>query len=164
MVQNFKVFMYEPNITQFKFGTQTQVESLFYSSLRNSSYIIQQPEEANLLRAKILCFPTRQDWFVPHHKDLTLPPLRSSYAPVKLGPLNDMPFVDVLRWRKMAVFVKSYVKVDTDTWRKQHEFMKRLGVVASEHLQWNRSPMPLDAFNTIMYQLWLRRHTVRYKR
>ncbi|XP_004504449.1 probable glycosyltransferase At5g20260 [Cicer arietinum] len=253
MVQNFKVFMYEPNITQFKFGTQTQVESLFYSSLRNSSYITQHPEEANLFflpfasdistrslarvvsrirndfpywnrtlgadhfylsctgilmkndrnlvelkknAVQISCFPTRQDRFVPH-KDLTLPPLRNSHAPVKLGsgefcvvdcgnddvlslgealrlgcvpvvvtegPLNDMPFVDVLRWRKMAVFVKSYVKDDTDTWRERHEFMKRLGVVASKHLQWNRSPIPFDAFNTIMYQLWLRRHTVRYER
>lgn len=50
------------------------------------------------------------------------------------GHINDMPFMDVL------------------------------SVDASKHFQWNQPPLPFDAFNTIMYQLWLRRHTVRYVR
>lgn len=79
------------------------------------------------------------------------------------GDVNDMPFMDVLRWKEMAVFVKGGVKNNTDTWKKRQENMKRLCVEGSKHLQWNRPPKPLDAFNTIMYQLWLRRHTVRYE-
>lgn len=50
MAQNFKVFMYQPNtntnITQFSF--KTEQESLFYSSLQNSSYLTQHPEQAHL--------------------------------------------------------------------------------------------------------------------
>ncbi|XP_058748155.1 probable glycosyltransferase At3g07620 [Vicia villosa] len=245
MVQNFKVFMYPPNTNQFdNFGTE--LESLFYSSLLNSSYLTQHPQQAHLFffpfsseistrslsrlisriredfpywnrslgadhfylscagipnkndrnivelkknAVQISCFPTRRHRFVPH-KDLTLPPISNLHAPgggdfclveygndmgeamrlgcvpvvvVTEGGVNDMPFMDVLRWKEMAVFVKSGVKNDTDTWKKRHDGMKRLGVEGCKHLRWNRPPQPLDAFNTIMYQLWLRRHTVRYE-
>jgi folylpolyglutamate synthase len=77
------------------------------------------------------------------------------------GTVIDMPFMDVLKWKEMAVFVKSGVK--NVTWRERHENMRRLGVVVGKHLRWNRPPLPFDAFNTVMYQLWLRRHTVRYE-
>lgn len=257
MVQNFKVFMYyQPNInintntTQFSF--KTEQESLFYSSLQNSSYLTQHPEQAHLFflpfssntstrslarhisrirndfpywnrslgadhfylscdgishvnernivelkknAVQIACFPTRHRSFIPH-KDITLPPSTNPHAPVKFGgsefcvvdyqnddvlsvgealrlgcvpvvvteeAVNDMPFMDVLRWREMAAFVKSGVKIETDTWREKKENMRRLGVVGSKHLRWNRPAQPFDAFNTVMYQLWLRRHTVRYE-
>ncbi|KAJ1400974.1 Exostosin-like [Sesbania bispinosa] len=255
MVESFKVFMYEPNNkTKLKF--EKPEESLFYSSLQNSSFITQNAKEAhmfflpfsndistrslarliarirndlpywnrtlgadhfflscagishesdrNLVELKknavqILCFPTQHHRFVPH-KDVTLPPLSNSHAPVSAerlggkfcvveygndvswvgealrlgcvpvvvteGVINDMPFMDVLRWGEMAVFVRSeegVKRVLSDTWKeRQHEYMKGLGVVASRHLLWNYPPLPFDAFNTIMYQLWLRRHTIRY--
>lgn len=250
MIQNFKVFTYQPNITQFSF--KTEQESLFYSSLQNSSYLTQHPEQAHLFflpfssdtstrslarhisrirndfpywnrslgadhfylscdgishvndrnivelkknAVQIACFPTRNRSFIPH-KDITLTPIFDPHAPVKFdgsefcvvdyenddvlwvgealrlgcvpvvvteGAVNDMPFMDVLRWKEMAVFVKSGVKIETDTWRERYEYMRRLGVVGSKHLRWNRPAQPFDAFNTIMYQLWLRRHTVRYE-
>ncbi|XP_057441903.1 probable glycosyltransferase At3g07620 [Lotus japonicus] len=253
MVKTFKVFMYEPNQTQlFKF--RTEPESLFYSSLHNSTYLTKNAEEAhmfflpfshhtstrslariitrirndfpywnrtlgadhfylsragipreadrNLVELKknavqISCFPTPRVRFVPH-KDITLPPfldphalvisggafcvygkgnvswvgeaLRSGCVPVVVaeGPVNDMPFMDVLRWGEMAVFVESEEAVkrvlnESDAWRERYARMRRLGVVASRHLLWNHTPLPLDAFNTIMYQLWLRRHTIRYR-
>jgi len=246
MVQNFKVFMYQPNTTQFSF--KTEQESLFYSSLQNSSYLTQHPEQAHLFflpfssdtstrslarlisrirndfpywnrslgadhfylscdgiphvndrnnvelkknAVQIACFPTRHRSLIPH-KDITLPPITNPHAPVKLsneefcvvdyqnddvlwlgealrlgcvpvvvaeGAVNDMPFMDVLRWRDMAVFVKSGGKIETDTWRER----KENGLVGSKHLRWNRPAQPLDAFNTVMYQLWLRRHSVRYE-
>jgi len=265
MVENFKVFVYKPNSAQLKFAST--VESLFYSSLHNSTYLTQDPEEAHLFflpfssdlstralahvlsrirndfpywnrtlgadhfylsrvgiplerdrnlvelkknAVQISCFPTPNDKFVPH-KDITLPPvpdphvllqrvparslvndnetwrgeeflcamkhtndaswigeaLRVGCVPVVVTeePLNDMPFMDVLRWREMAVFVRSVGGVTRalgDTWRERHERMRKLGVAASTHFQWNQPPLPFDAFNTIMYQLWLRRHTVRY--
>lgn len=262
MVENFKVFMYKANRAQ-EFSYGTPVESLFYSSLLNSTYLTEHAEEAhifflpfspdtttrslarlvsrvrndfpywnrtlgadhfylscagiprehdrNLVELKknavqISCFPTPRHRFVPH-KDLTLPPLPIRHAPVRFGGggefcvveygsddvswvgealrlgcvpvvvvvvteghVNDMPFMDVLRWREMAVFVKSGgrgvkgVLYDTDTWRERLADMRGLGVVASKHLRWNHPSLPLDAFSTIMYQLWLRRHTVRYAR
>ncbi|PNY06650.1 putative glycosyltransferase, partial [Trifolium pratense] len=227
---------------------------MFYSSLQNSSYLTQQPQQAHLFflpfssnistrslarlvsrirkefpywnrslgadhfylscagisnsndrnivelkknAVQITCFPTRCHSFVPH-KDITLPPVinvhapfKNLHAPVKLGgggefcvveygnsevlwigeamrlgcvpvvvtegTMNDMPFMDVLKWKEMAVFVKSDVK--NVTWRERHQNMRRLGVVARKHLRWNRPSLPFDAFNTVMFQLWLRRHT-----
>lgn len=257
MVNNFKVFMYKPNNPQLKFPTT--LESLFYSSLTNSTYITQDPEKAhlffipfspnlstrslareisrtrnnlpywnrtlgtdhfylscngipfepdrNLVELKknsiqISCFPTQKDKFVPH-KDITLPPISNPHVlerqvraralvndtntssfcvvenqndvswigeamrlgcvPVVVteGPINDMPFTDVLRWTEMVVFVRSERGVKRAL-KERHERMRGLGVSASKHLQWNQSPLPFDAFNTVMFQLWLRRHTVRY--
>ncbi|GAU42433.1 hypothetical protein TSUD_247750 [Trifolium subterraneum] len=248
MFHNFKVYIYQTNTNQYNF--ETEHESLFYSSLQNSSYVTQQPQQAHLFflpfssnistrslarlvsrirqdfpywnrslgadhfylscagisnsndrnivelkknAVQITCFPTRRHSFVPH-KDITLPPAINVHAPVKLGggefcvveygnnkvlwigevmrfgcvpmvvtegTVNDMPFMDVLKWKEMAVFMKGGVK--NVTWTARHENMRRLGVVASKHLRWNRPPLPLDAFNTVMYQLWLRRHTVRYE-
>ncbi|MCH96684.1 putative glycosyltransferase [Trifolium medium] len=51
------------------------------------------------------------------------------------GTVNDMSFMDVLKWREMAVFVKSGVK--NVTWSARHENIRRLGVVASKHLRRN---------------------------
>ncbi|CAJ2653243.1 unnamed protein product [Trifolium pratense] len=256
MFQNFKIFIYNTNTNQFNF--ETEQESMFYSSLQNSSYLTQQPQQAHLFflpfssnistrslarlvsrirkefpywnrslgadhfylscagisnsndrnivelkknAVQITCFPTRCHSFVPH-KDITLPPVinvhapfKNLHAPVKLGgggefcvveygnsevlwigeamrlgcvpvvvtegTMNDMPFMDVLKWKEMAVFVKSDVK--NVTWRERHQNMRRLGVVARKHLRWNRPSLPFDAFNTVMFQLWLRRHTVRYE-
>ena len=263
MVQTFKVFIYEPNEPKFNDFTNP-IESLFYSLLKNSTFITQNPNEAHLffvpfssdIRTRSLariisrvrtrhpfwhrtlgadhfflscagigresdrklvelkknaiqvsCFPTRRENFVPH-KDITLPGLHAPHAPGKAlanatvndkehggfcvleygndasligealrlgcvpvvvvaeGPVNDVPFLDVLRWSEMAVFVRNGEGVKhvlgSDTWKEKLEYMRGLGAVASKHFVWNQPPQPLDAFNTVMYQLWLRRHAVRY--
>ncbi|KAI4299513.1 hypothetical protein L6164_032967 [Bauhinia variegata] len=97
--------------------------------------------------------------------------LRFGCVPVVIAdaPVNDLPFMDVLRWQEMAVFVRSrgveeLKHVLRMTWRERYEHMRGLGVVASKHFVWNESPWPFDSFNTVMYQLWLRRHTIRYRR
>ncbi|KAK7300762.1 hypothetical protein RJT34_11612 [Clitoria ternatea] len=254
MVNNFKVFMYKPN-KPLNFAAK--VESMFYSSLQNSTYITQDPEEAhlffvpfsqdtstrslarvitrirsehpywnrtlgadhfylscggiprvsdrNLVELKknaiqISCFPTRRDMFVPH-KDLTLPAVSIPHAPARRvrmggerefcvgeygkdvswigeamrlgcvvvvvteGAVNDMPFMDVLRWREMVVFLRKGEEVKRvlgESDGEWHERRRGLGVVVSKHFVWNHPPLPFDAFNTIMYQLWLRRYTIRY--
>lgn len=87
-------------------------------------------------------------------------------------PIQDLPFMDVLRWQEIVVFVNNnggakelkLVLGDTDTWGERYEQMKGLGVKASQHFVWNELPQPLDLFHTVMYQLWLRRHTIRYAR
>ncbi|KAI9078326.1 hypothetical protein K1719_039702 [Acacia pycnantha] len=98
--------------------------------------------------------------------------LRFGCVPVVIAdrPVNDLPFVDVLRWQEMAVFLRSerglgeLKHVLNNTWRDRGERMKRSGAGASKHFVWNEKPEPFDSFNTVMYQLWLRRHTVRYAR
>ncbi|XP_015876575.3 probable glycosyltransferase At5g20260 [Ziziphus jujuba] len=85
-------------------------------------------------------------------------------------PINDLPFIDVLRWQEIAVFLRrgggarELKRVLDGTSQDRYVRMKELGVVSSQHFMWNESPEPLDCFNTLMYQLWLRRHTIRYVR
>ena len=85
-------------------------------------------------------------------------------------PIQDLPFMDVLRWQEIAVFVHSksgaeeLKRVLNRTYEDRHEQMKRLGVKASQHFVWDELPQPFDSFHTVMYQLWLRRHTIRYAR
>ncbi|KAG6600032.1 putative glycosyltransferase, partial [Cucurbita argyrosperma subsp. sororia] len=96
--------------------------------------------------------------------------LRYGCVPVVISdrPIQDLPLMDVLRWQDMAVFVNGVKgiegvkrvlrRVDEESLVK----MKRLGAAAAQHFVWNSPPQPLDAFNTVAYQLWLRRHTIRY--
>ncbi|EEF38159.1 conserved hypothetical protein [Ricinus communis] len=88
-------------------------------------------------------------------------------------PIQDLPLMDVLRWQEIAVIVGS--SDDGFKWVKRVlngtcsrgdtcERMRRLGAGASQHLVWNETPEPYDAFHMVMYQLWLRRHTIRYAR
>lgn len=44
----------------------------------------------------------------------------------------------------------------------RYEEVRGLGVTAGKHFVWNEQPQPYDDFYIVMYQLWLRRHTVRY--
>ncbi|KAJ6717958.1 EXOSTOSIN HEPARAN SULFATE GLYCOSYLTRANSFERASE -RELATED [Salix purpurea] len=86
-------------------------------------------------------------------------------------PMQDLPLMDVIRWQKIAIFVGSRggvkeMKRVLESTCKDEECAgrKRLGVVASQHFVWNDTPQPYDSFHMVMYQLWLRRHTIRYAR
>ncbi|KAB1217813.1 hypothetical protein CJ030_MR3G014777 [Morella rubra] len=84
-------------------------------------------------------------------------------------PIQDLPFMDMLRWQEIAVFVpvvgvKELKRVLVRTWGDRHEQMIRLGAKASQHFVWNELPQLFDSFQTVMYELWLRRHSIRYPR
>ncbi|KAF8010862.1 hypothetical protein BT93_J1492 [Corymbia citriodora subsp. variegata] len=85
-------------------------------------------------------------------------------------PIQDLPLIDVLRWQEMAVFVGSgggaegVKRALRGMARERVERMRGSCVAASRHFAWNRPPQPLDAFHMVVYQLWLRRHTIRYAR
>lgn len=85
-------------------------------------------------------------------------------------PIQDLPLMDVLRWSEIAVVmstrggVKGMKLVLGEISEDKYERMKESGVVATRHLVWNEKPEPYDAFYMVMYQLWLRRHTIRYTR
>lgn len=83
----------------------------------------------------------------------------------------DMPFMDVLKWMDFALFLdttraKELKNILEDTCREEkYRRMRALGMVASGHFLWNlQNPEPYDAFHTVLYQLWTRRHTIRYAR
>ncbi|KAJ0102637.1 hypothetical protein Patl1_06461 [Pistacia atlantica] len=91
-------------------------------------------------------------------------------------PIQDLPLLDVLRWQEIAVFVgwnkgKDGVKVNSlkrvlhrTCGDEKYEEVRRLCVTAGLHFVWNEEPQPYDAFHMVIYQLWLRRHTIRYAR
>ncbi|CAN6442833.1 unnamed protein product [Victoria cruziana] len=98
--------------------------------------------------------------------------MRHGCVPVLISsrPTLDLPFADVLRWRQIALAVameggaERLMQVLEDTPSESYEAMKIIGRQASVHLRWNSVPQPYDAFNTVMYQLWRRRHVIRYTR
>ncbi|KAK4756746.1 hypothetical protein SAY87_006873 [Trapa incisa] len=86
-------------------------------------------------------------------------------------PIQDLPLIDVLRWQEIAMFIgRSQVgvmelkqalgSVNEDLYRK----MQGVCMTASRHFMWNKPAQPFDSFHLLMYQLWLRRHTIRYAR
>ncbi|XVE69260.1 hypothetical protein DITRI_Ditri09bG0138100 [Diplodiscus trichospermus] len=83
-------------------------------------------------------------------------------------PIQDLPLMDLLRWQQIAVFVgsrggaKEIKRVLGRVVVDGYEDMSGSAAVASKHLVWNETPQPYDAFHMVMYQLWLRRHTIRY--
>ncbi|GMI87178.1 hypothetical protein like AT4G38040 [Hibiscus trionum] len=83
-------------------------------------------------------------------------------------PIQDMPLMDLLRWQHIAVFVgtsggaKEIKRVLGRVVVEGYEDMRESAAVASKHFVWNETPQPYDAFHMVMYQLWLRRHTIRY--
>lgn len=98
--------------------------------------------------------------------------LRFGCVPVVITdrPIQDLPFMDVLRWQEMALFVgkrggaKKLKRLLVRACWERHDRMRGLGMAAGHHLAWNAPPQSFDAFHTLIYQLWLRRHTIRYVR
>ncbi|KAF5194592.1 Exostosin-like [Thalictrum thalictroides] len=98
--------------------------------------------------------------------------LRYGCVPVVITDraIVNLPFVDVLKWTEIAVFVdiKAGLKNLKDVLgsrcaEDKYEKMREFGMEASTHFAWNFfTPHPSDAFYTVLYQLWLRRHTIRY--
>ncbi|KAG9149496.1 hypothetical protein Leryth_020518 [Lithospermum erythrorhizon] len=85
-------------------------------------------------------------------------------------PIQDLPLMDVLRWSEMGLVIgtrgggRGLKRVLLGVGEERYEKMRELCVEASRHLVWNAEPQPMDAFHMVMYQLWLRRHTIRYAR
>lgn len=86
-------------------------------------------------------------------------------------PIQDLPLMDVLRWSNVAMVVGvrrggagRLKQILSEESEEKVAEMKELGMAASKHLVWNEEAQAMDAFNMVIYQLWLRRHAVRYAR
>lgn len=98
--------------------------------------------------------------------------LRFGCVPVVISdrPILDLPFADVLKWTEIAVLVrmrgggKQVKRVLESTCGKRYEKMRELGRMASVHFSFSSDGYGYDAFHTVMYQLWNRRHLIRYGR
>ncbi|KAH0853261.1 hypothetical protein HID58_093384 [Brassica napus] len=88
-------------------------------------------------------------------------------VPVILSDYYDLPFSDILDWRKFAVVLRERDVYDLKQILKnitQSEFVSLHNnlVKVQKHFQWNTPPVKFDAFHMIMYELWLRHHVIKY--
>ncbi|KAL3323505.1 hypothetical protein AABB24_037910 [Solanum stoloniferum] len=85
-------------------------------------------------------------------------------------PVQDFPLMDVLRWSEMALLIgnrrggQGLKTVLGGVPEDRYERMRELCVAAAHHMVWNAEPQAYDAFHMVIYQLWMRRHTIRYTR
>ncbi|XP_019196098.1 PREDICTED: probable glycosyltransferase At5g03795 [Ipomoea nil] len=87
-------------------------------------------------------------------------------VPVIIANHYDLPFADILNWKSFSIVVatldipllkKILVGISDDRYTKlQSNVMK-----VRKHFQWQIFPVDYDAFYMVMYELWLRRSSVR---
>lgn len=97
--------------------------------------------------------------------------LRAGCVPVLVSDslFYDLPFQDVLNWHQFAVVIgtsemASLKTVLTSMPETTYQKMQYLGQQASKHMEWHDPPAPYDAFHMTLFQLWMRRHSVKYGR
>ncbi|KAK9048309.1 hypothetical protein SSX86_032728 [Deinandra increscens subsp. villosa] len=88
-------------------------------------------------------------------------------VPVILADHYDLPFGDILNWNSFAVVVSTQdiglLKrilnrfVDSDEYL---ELQKNV-LQVQKHFQWHKNPVDFDTFYMVMYELWMRRSSVR---
>ncbi|KAL5207423.1 hypothetical protein ABZP36_031858 [Zizania latifolia] len=88
-------------------------------------------------------------------------------VPVILSDYYDLPFNDILDWRKFAVVLKECDVYQLKSILKsisQEEFvaLHKYLVQIQKHFVWHSPPVPYDAFHMVMYELWLRHHVIKY--
>ncbi|XP_027338100.1 probable glycosyltransferase At5g03795 [Abrus precatorius] len=88
-------------------------------------------------------------------------------VPVIMSNYYDLPFNDILDWRKFSVILKEtdvYLLKDilSSISEKHLMTLNQNLVKIQKHFKWNTPPVRLDAFHMVMYELWLRRHLIRY--
>ncbi|KAH7511634.1 hypothetical protein JRO89_XSUnG0187400 [Xanthoceras sorbifolium] len=87
-------------------------------------------------------------------------------VPVIIANHYDLPFADILNWKSFSVVVatldipllKKILKgISSDRYLLlQHNVLK-----VRKHFQWHLFPVDYDAFYMVMYELWLRRSSLR---
>ncbi|PWA61980.1 Exostosin-like protein [Artemisia annua] len=88
-------------------------------------------------------------------------------VPVVLADHYDLPFADILNWRSFAVIVLTediaYLKTILKKSVDSNEYLKlqKNVIKVQKHFQWHSKPVDFDTFYMVMYELWLRRNTIR---
>ncbi|KAK4282120.1 hypothetical protein QN277_013533 [Acacia crassicarpa] len=88
-------------------------------------------------------------------------------VPVVVADYYDLPFADVLNWNSFSVVVnaidipllKKVLKdISTEEYQKLHNNVLKV----RKHFKWHSSPVDFDAFYMVMYELWLRRSSIKF--
>lgn len=78
----------------------------------------------------------------------------------------DLPFADILNWKSFSINVATsdiplLKKILKRFSFEEYLILQRNALKARKHFQWHLSPVDYDAFYMVMYELWLRRSSVR---
>ncbi|XP_059307348.1 probable glycosyltransferase At3g07620 [Lycium ferocissimum] len=162
--QSFLGYLKWDGKTELDFVNELKLDSDFIVESEPSDHIVRRVN-----RSSKFCL------FLYNAADVALTiteAMSSGCVPVVIvdRPIQDLPLTDVLRWSEMAMLIgnRRGVKGLKDVLRGVHvdryEKMRGLCVAAAHHMAWNAEPQAYDAFYMVMYQLWMRRHTIRYTR
>ncbi|XWS42690.1 hypothetical protein CRYUN_Cryun16bG0035700 [Craigia yunnanensis] len=87
-------------------------------------------------------------------------------VPIIIANYYDLPFADILNWKSFSIAV---VTVDIPLLKKilqgitsdEYLWLQSNVLKVRKHFQWHVPPIDFDAFYMVMYELWLRRSSVR---
>ncbi|KVI09464.1 probable glycosyltransferase At3g42180 [Cynara cardunculus var. scolymus] len=87
--------------------------------------------------------------------------------PVVLADHYDLPFTDILDWRSFSVvvstediaFLKKILREIVDS--NEYIKLQKNVLKVQNHFQWHKQPVDFDTFYMVMYELWLRRSSIR---
>ncbi|KAJ6377890.1 hypothetical protein OIU78_028170 [Salix suchowensis] len=88
-------------------------------------------------------------------------------VPVIMSDYFDLPFNDILDWKKFSVILKEsdvhgLKRILLNIPDQEYQVLQTNAVMVRDHFQWNLPPVRLDAFHMVMYELWLRRFVTKY--
>ncbi|KAK2969166.1 hypothetical protein RJ640_009925 [Escallonia rubra] len=88
-------------------------------------------------------------------------------VPVVIANHYDLPFADILNWKSFSVVVgtldiTSLKRILHDISIDEYRTLQRNVLKVREHFRWHTFPVDYDAFYMVMYELWLRRSSVRF--
>lgn len=87
-------------------------------------------------------------------------------VPVILADYYDLPFMDIINWKSFSVVITSsdipnLKKILRSISPKKYSVLQANVLKVRKHFQWNSTPLDFDAFYMVMYELWLRKSSIR---
>lgn len=87
--------------------------------------------------------------------------------PVILSDYYNLPFCDILDWKKFSVILREkdvyqLKQILKNITLEEFVILHNNLVKIQKHFQWNTPPIKYDAFHMVMYDLWLRHYLIKY--
>lgn len=87
-------------------------------------------------------------------------------VPVIIANYYDLPFADILNWKSFSIIVATLdipllKKILKGISPEEYLMLQSNVLKVRKHFQWHLSPINYDAFYMVMYELWLRRSSMR---
>ncbi|KAF5192656.1 Exostosin-like protein [Thalictrum thalictroides] len=88
-------------------------------------------------------------------------------VPVIIANHYDLPFADILDWKSFSLVVPTLdipllKEILHEVSSDEYTTLQRNVLKVRRHFQWNLLPTDYDAFYMVMYELWLRRSSMRF--